>query len=53
MARQIVQKVVMEHSQMQSSETIYSNEETEQTHMLILPYKRKQGNRALRKPIEK
>lgn len=41
----------MEHSQIQSSETIYSNEETEQTHMLILPYQRKQGNCGLRKPI--
>ena len=41
----IVQKVVMERSQIQSSTTIDTDEETEETYMLILPYKGEQGDR--------
>ena len=37
----------MERSQIQYSETIDKNEETE-PHKSIFPYKRKQGNRTLR-----
>ena len=48
MVRQIGQKVVMKPSQTESSGTINTNEETEQTHLLILPYRGKQGDRALR-----
>lgn len=48
MVRQITQKVVIERSQIKSSETIDSNEETEQPHMFIFPYKVKLGNHALR-----
>ena len=44
--RQIAQKVGVKWSQIQSSETIDTNEETEQTHTLILPYKGEQGERA-------
>ena len=32
--RQVVQKVVMEHSEIQSSETIDTNKETRQTHFV-------------------
>ena len=44
--RQIAQKVDVKCSQIQSSETIDTNEETEQTHTLILPCKGEQGERA-------
>ena len=46
--REIAQKVFMKRSQIQSKETIGANEETDQTHMLILPYNGEQGERALR-----
>ena len=50
--RQIIQKVVMGRSQIQSSKAIDTNkeetEETEQIHMLILPYNRNLGDRVLR-----
>ena len=38
----------MEPSQIESSKTIDTNNETEQTHLLIFPYRGKQGDRALR-----
>ena len=44
MVRQIAKKVVMETSQIQSSETINRNKEREQIHLVILPYMSKQGD---------
>ena len=38
----------MEPSQIESSKTIDTNKETEQTHLLIFLYRGKQGDRALR-----
>ena len=48
MVRQIGQKVVLEPSLIESSETTNTNEETEQTYLLIFPNRVEQGDRALR-----
>ena len=48
MVRQIGQKVVMEPSLIESSETTNTNKETEQTYLLIFPNRVEQGDCALR-----
>ena len=48
MVRQIGQKVVMEPSLIESSETTNTNKETEQTYLLSFPNRVEQGDRALR-----